>query len=98
MNRIKAVKLEHIGDIVLFRLGDFYECFDEDAIIVSNILSVKLIKNMCGVHKKELINIISKITANHYNVVVYEYARDFEIYVSKKLLIPFEFVKYFKKW
>jgi DNA mismatch repair protein MutS len=42
MERYKAVKAEHPGTILLFRMGDFYELFYEDAQNASKVLGLTL--------------------------------------------------------
>ncbi len=42
MKQFMEVKEEYPDAIVLFRMGDFYECFYEDAIAVSKILQITL--------------------------------------------------------
>lgn len=49
-NRIKA---QHQDKVLFFRLGDFYEMFDDDAVEVSRLLNITLTKRgnqmMCGI-------------------------------------------------
>src|SRR5215213_5655913 len=80
--KLKAqVKREHPGAIVFFRLGDFYETFDEDAAIVAQVCDVTLTRRafakgedmpMAGVpyHSAELY--IQKLIAAGYKVAVAE--------------------------
>lgn len=42
MERYKVVKAEHPGTILLFRMGDFYELFYEDAQTASKVLGLTL--------------------------------------------------------
>ncbi|MCL2707274.1 MAG: DNA mismatch repair protein MutS [Dehalococcoidia bacterium] len=42
------IKKQHPGAIVLFRLGDFYETFDEDARITSRVLGLVLTSRSMG--------------------------------------------------
>ncbi len=42
MERYKVVKAEHPGAILLFRMGDFYELFYEDAQNASRVLGLTL--------------------------------------------------------
>ena len=42
MKQFMKIKLEHKNAIVLFRMGDFYETFLEDAIIASEVLGEEL--------------------------------------------------------
>ena len=43
-----GIKKQHPGAIVLFRLGDFYETFDEDALITSKELNIVLTSRSMG--------------------------------------------------
>ena len=44
MNQYAQIKKEHKDSILLFRLGDFYELFYEDALIAVDILKITLTK------------------------------------------------------
>jgi len=58
MQQYHAIKKQHPGALLLFRLGDFYELFYEDAVVASRILQITLTARnkekgepvpMCGV-------------------------------------------------
>jgi DNA mismatch repair protein MutS len=53
LDQYRRIKREHQGDVLFFRLGDFYEMFAEDAIEVSALLNLTLTSRnglpMCGV-------------------------------------------------
>jgi len=44
----RHIKSQYPGYIVMFRLGDFYEMFDEDARIASEVLNIALTKKSMG--------------------------------------------------
>jgi len=48
MKQYYAVKAKHPDAVLLFRVGDFYETFGEDAIRTSNILGITLTKRANG--------------------------------------------------
>ncbi len=48
MKQYAAVKSQHPDAIVLFRMGDFYETFGQDAIKTSGILGITLTKRANG--------------------------------------------------
>ena len=48
MKQFRDAKRSHPDSIMLFRMGDFYETFDEDAKITSNILGITLTKRANG--------------------------------------------------
>ncbi|MEQ8519638.1 MAG: DNA mismatch repair protein MutS [Cytophagales bacterium] len=48
MKQYYAIKAKHPGAILLFRVGDFYETFAEDAEIASKILGIVLTKRANG--------------------------------------------------
>ena len=48
MKQYNAIKKKHEGALLLFRVGDFYETFGEDAIKASRILDIVLTKRANG--------------------------------------------------
>jgi DNA mismatch repair protein MutS len=53
MNQYLSIKEQHRDAVLFFRLGDFYEMFNEDAVEVSRLLSLTLTQRagnpMCGI-------------------------------------------------
>ncbi len=53
MKQYYEIKAKYPGTVLFFRLGDFYEMFDEDAVEVSGILNITLTHRgespMCGI-------------------------------------------------
>ncbi|MCX7905823.1 MAG: DNA mismatch repair protein MutS, partial [Elusimicrobiales bacterium] len=76
MNQYREIKKRHTDSILFFRLGDFYEMFDEDAILASKILGIMLTKRhdvpMCGVPYHSAVNYISKLIKSGYKVAICE--------------------------
>ena len=54
MGQYNVIKAKHPGALLLFRVGDFYETFGEDAISVSSILGIVLTARNNGDSKIEL--------------------------------------------
>ena len=54
MGQYNAIKTKHPGALLLFRVGDFYETFGEDAIKASRILGIVLTARNNGDSKIEL--------------------------------------------
>lgn len=48
MKQYNAIKAKHPGALLLFRVGDFYETFGDDAITASKILNITLTKRANG--------------------------------------------------
>lgn len=48
MKQYNAIKAKHPGALLLFRVGDFYETFGEDAVKASKILDIVLTKRANG--------------------------------------------------
>jgi DNA mismatch repair protein MutS len=48
MKQYNAIKAKHPGALLLFRVGDFYETFGEDAVAASKILDIVLTKRANG--------------------------------------------------
>lgn len=72
------IKLEYKDYIVLFRLGDFYEAFNEDAVTISKVLGITLTGRgkdesrvpMAGIPYHALPNYLPKIIENRLKVAV----------------------------
>ena len=54
MSQYNRIKAKHADNILLFRVGDFYETFGNDAIIASKILDIVLTKRANGSSNIEL--------------------------------------------
>lgn len=77
MQQYLDIKFEHQDALLLFRMGDFYELFMEDALLASNVLGIALAKRsnddaMCGVPYHALDNYLSKLIENGYKVAICE--------------------------
>ena len=48
MQQHRAIKQKYPDAILLFRVGDFYETFGEDAIVASKVLGITLTKRNNG--------------------------------------------------
>ncbi len=81
------IKKEHQGQLLLFRLGDFYELFDEDAVIASRELDLTLTTRdrgkpaeeqvaMCGVPFHSADSYIARLLQRGYKVAVCEQMED----------------------
>lgn len=44
MKQYREMKVKHPDAILLFRIGDSYEAFSEDAVLISNILGITLMR------------------------------------------------------
>ncbi len=85
MKQYLEVRGQYEGYVMLYRLGDFYECFFEDAVAVSRELGLTLTSRdcgegrraaMCGVpfHKSDLY--IGKLVERGFKVAVCEQTED----------------------
>lgn len=74
------IKERYPDAILLFRLGDFYEMFDEDAKIASSILNIALTSRqnlpMCGIPFHSAENYIKKLLEAGYKVAICEQLED----------------------
>ncbi len=77
------IKKQYPGTLLMFRLGDFYELFNEDAIVGARELQITLTarhkdsKNpipMCGVPHHAAANYIAKLVRKGYRVAICEQA------------------------
>lgn len=83
MKQFCEVKNAHPDKIVLFRMGDFYEMFHEDAITAAPILGIALTKRnpkdetpMCGVPHHSAEGPINKLLKAGYKVAMCEQLED----------------------
>ena len=93
------IKKQYPGTILFFRLGDFYEMFNEDAVIASRELEITLTARhkktanpvpMCGVPHHAAANYISKLIKKGFRVAICEQTEDA---TQTKKLVKREVVK-----
>lgn len=81
MRQYNAVKKQHPTALLLFRLGDFYELFYDDAVLASRILQITLTARnkekgqpvpMCGVPYHAAENYIAKLIRAGHKVAICE--------------------------
>ncbi|MCC8368464.1 MAG: DNA mismatch repair protein MutS [Rickettsia endosymbiont of Oxypoda opaca] len=79
MQQYLDIKFAHLDCLLLFRMGDFYEMFYEDAILASGVLGIALTKrgkngeediSMCGVPHHALETYLTKLIEENYNVAI----------------------------
>jgi len=85
MRQYLGIKEQHQDAILLFRLGDFYEMFGEDARVASSILQIALTTRdkkkddplpMCGIPYFAADNYITKLVKAGHKVAVCEQVSD----------------------
>ena len=85
MKQYNAIKKEHPGALLLFRVGDFYETFGEDAIKASKTLEIVLTKRangaashieLAGFPHHALDNYLPKLIKAGYRVAVCDQLED----------------------
>ena len=85
MQQYLEVKEQYSDHILMYRLGDFYECFFEDAIVASRELELTLTGRdcgngkraaMCGVpfHKSDVY--VARLVERGYRVAICEQVED----------------------
>ncbi len=81
MRQYHALKKQHPAALLLFRLGDFYELFFEDAVVASRILQITLTARnkekgdaipMCGVPYHAADNYIARLIRAGHKVAICE--------------------------
>lgn len=76
----KEMKAKHPDAILLFRVGDFYECFHEDAETVAKVLNLTLTSNkdgkLAGFPHHALDSYLPKLIRSNYRVAVCEQSDD----------------------
>src|ERR1700723_2018181 len=81
MRQYHAVKKQHPSALLLFRLGDFYELFYQDAVVASRILQITLTARnkekgqpvpMCGVPHHAANTYIARLIRAGHKVAICE--------------------------
>ena len=93
-----SLKEKHLDKILMFQLGDFYEMFDEDAIIAAKILNIQLTARnkkqkktpMCGIPVHSCEQYIHKLVKEGYKVAI---CRQMELLDEKKKIVAREVVR-----
>ena len=86
MKQYLEIKREHQDVILLYRLGDFYETFFEDALTMSKVLEITLTGKDCGqvigrvplagIPAKAIDGYLEKLINNNYKVAICEQLED----------------------
>ncbi|MDR2268257.1 MAG: DNA mismatch repair protein MutS [Holosporaceae bacterium] len=83
MTQYLSVKAKYPGCLLLFRMGDFYELFFEDAKLASSLLNIALTSRekcrdipMCGVPSAALDNYLERLVKYGYRVAICEQTED----------------------
>lgn len=81
MRQYQRFKEQHPGCVLFFRMGDFYELFHEDAVLVSKLLGLTLTRRsegvpMAGVPHHQLENYLRKALAAGLRVAVADQIQD----------------------
>lgn len=85
MKQYLAVKQQHEGELLFYRLGDFYEMFFDDAVTASRELELVLTGRdcglserapMCGVPFHSYEGYVAKLIAKGYKVAICEQTED----------------------
>lgn len=86
MQKFLEIKKEHPGILLLYRMGDFYETFFEDAVLISKELEITLTSRDCGakigriplagIPVKSLETYLEKLVAKDIKVAICEQLED----------------------
>ncbi len=85
MKQYFEVKEQYPDSILLYRLGDFYEMFFDDALVASKVLDITLTGRncgleerapMCGVPFHAVDGYVARLVANGYSAAICEQAED----------------------
>jgi len=83
MRQFSEIKKKYPDSIIFFRMGDFYEMFQEDAIIASSILDIALTKRqnqipMCGIPYHATDSYLSRLISAGKRVVICEQSKSLD--------------------
>ena len=80
LEQYRRLKAEHPGSILLFRMGDFYETFGEDAVVASRVLGIALTSRdkkgdplpLAGVPHHSVEGYLKRLVEQGYSVAIAE--------------------------
>lgn len=80
LEQYRRLKAEHPGSLLLFRMGDFYETFGDDALIASRVLGIALTSRdkkrdpipLAGVPHHSVEGYLKKLVEHGYSVAIAE--------------------------
>ena len=85
MKQYREIKRLHLDAILLFRMGDFYEMFDQDAVTASKVLEITLTARnkskgietpLCGFPYHAVEGYIAKLIRRGFKVAICEQVED----------------------
>ncbi|MCS7172640.1 MAG: DNA mismatch repair protein MutS [Armatimonadetes bacterium] len=85
MRQYEALRRAYPGTLLLFRLGDFYELFGEDAVVASRVLDLVLTSRpvakgrrvpMCGIPHHALESYLARLVEAGFRVAICEQVED----------------------
>ena len=80
MEQYRAQKTRHPNELLFFRLGDFFEMFNEDALTASKEIGLTLTQRqgvpMCGVPAHAVEGYLQKLVAKGYRVAIVDQIGD----------------------
>lgn len=81
---VKTIKEIHKNSVCLFKVGNFYHCYDKDAYILSYVFGYK-IKSLEGNYKEAgfpivaLNKVIAKLENNKINYIILDKRNDYDV-------------------
>ena len=80
LDQYRRIKREHQGEVLFFRLGDFYEMFAEDALEISALLNLTLTSRsglpMCGIPYHAARSYIARLLKHGKKIAICEQLSD----------------------
>lgn len=85
MQQYREIKSRHTDAILFFRMGDFYETFEDDALVASRVLGITLTSRnnggasevpLAGVPVKALAEYLRRLVQHGYRVAICEQVED----------------------
>jgi DNA mismatch repair protein MutS len=91
MQQYYRFKKAHPGCVLLFRIGDFYEMFDDDAVSVSKAIGLTLTQRtegvpMCGMPYHQLETYLRRLLAKGFRVAVCDQVQDAAAVQGKSII------------
>ena len=84
INVVQTIKEVHKYEVILVKIGKFYQVYGKDAYIISYLFGYKLKKvesvMMCGFPLSSIHKVIAKLEEKKVNYLIVDRRNDYEVY------------------
>ena len=101
INVVQTIKEVHKYEVILVKIGKFYQVYGKDAYIISYLFGYKLKKvenvMMCGFPLSSIHKVMAKLETNKINYLIVDRRNTYEVEEISDNKNLNQYIKYFKK-